>query len=758
MFEWSEELLMVRDAVRTFVDTEIRPHREELEHGDLPPYDLLRKLYKTFGMDQMAADSFDKRIAAEEGRKREEAPERRAAASATVEKRWWRRLHDAADHRALQVLAGHGHRDGRVGRAHVGRDHVEGHDRAEEALGPRHRSRWTRSARGRSPSPAPAPTRSGRWPSTARRDGDEYVLNGSKTFITNGPYADTIVFICKLDEGNEPADRKVVQFVLDSGMPGLEQSKPLRKMGLHSSPTGMLFLDDVRVGRDRLLGESEEAFGGSQGREASKATFVMERSGVAAMALGIIERCLELSVKYAKERVQFGKPIGEFQLIQLKLAKMEVARLNVENLVFRVLESSQAGKPMNLSEASAMKLYSAGRGDRGRARSGAALRRQRLHGRVRGRAARARREGAADLRGHRRDPGRPDRARAARLTPVTGVTPVEPPPSRWELPDPDPAGDGRRSIAVGGDLEPGTVLDAYRRGLFPMRADGMLAWWSPDPRGVIPLDGFHVSRSLRPATRALRDPRRHRVRGGDARVRRSAAVRTAGSTSRSSYAYTRLHELGWAHSVEAWRDGELVGGLYGLRIGGLFAGESMFHRVTDASKVACWATVELLAARRRAAVRRAVDDAAPADAGRGRRDRGPSTSRRLARALGRIGFRLHERRDHLPQPGVLEVAGCARDPRGAGVSHDVVRYLDTPPDRATLERILDAIPDEPQALVRTDDAKFKALGIPKADVTTREQVIDVLLAHPEVMQRPVVFVGDRAVIARPSEKVLDLLD
>jgi arsenate reductase len=93
-----------------------------------------------------------------------------------------------------------------------------------------------------------------------------------------------------------------------------------------------------------------------------------------------------------------------------------------------------------------------------------------------------------------------------------------------------------------------------------------------------------------------------------------------------------------------------------------------------------------------------------------------------------------------------------------GVSHEVVRYLDTPPDRATLERILDAIPDDPKALVRTDDDKFKKLGIPKSDVTTREQVIDLLLAHPEVMQRPVVFVGDRAVIARPSEKVLELLD
>src|SRR3712207_6043737 len=74
--------------------------------------------------------------------------------------------------------------------------------------------------------------------STAKRDGDEYVLNGSKTFITNGPHADTIVFICKLDEGNPPEDRKVLHFVLERGDAGLEQSKPLRKMGLHSSPTG----------------------------------------------------------------------------------------------------------------------------------------------------------------------------------------------------------------------------------------------------------------------------------------------------------------------------------------------------------------------------------------------------------------------------------------------------------------------------------------------------------------------------------------
>jgi alkylation response protein AidB-like acyl-CoA dehydrogenase len=111
------------------------------------------------------------------------------------------------------------------------------------------------------------------------------------------------------------------------------------------------------VGKDRLLGETEDVAGG--GREGAKATFSIERTGVAAMALGIIEQCLELCVAYAKERVQFGHPIGEYQLIQEKLARMEVARLNLENLVFRVIESSAAGRGFTLAQASAMKLYAA---------------------------------------------------------------------------------------------------------------------------------------------------------------------------------------------------------------------------------------------------------------------------------------------------------------------------------------------------------------------------------------------------------------
>jgi alkylation response protein AidB-like acyl-CoA dehydrogenase len=195
---------------------------------------------------------------------------------------------------------------------------------------------------------------------TARRDGDEYVLNGNKTFITNGPYADTVVFYAKLDDGSDTPlrNRKVLTFVLDRGLEGFEQSKPFRKMGLHSSPTGELFCSDVRVGTDRLLGGSEEEPGGG-GRQSAKDNFVTERAGVAAMSLGVIEECLKLSVEYAKNRMLWERPISEFQLVQLKLARMEVARLNVQNLVFRHIELAESGKSVSLAEASAMKLYSA---------------------------------------------------------------------------------------------------------------------------------------------------------------------------------------------------------------------------------------------------------------------------------------------------------------------------------------------------------------------------------------------------------------
>jgi leucyl/phenylalanyl-tRNA---protein transferase len=174
--------------------------------------------------------------------------------------------------------------------------------------------------------------------------------------------------------------------------------------------------------------------------------------------------------------------------------------------------------------------------------------------------------------------------------------PVDPGPCRWDLPDPALAEPGEEVVAVGADLDPSTVLAAYPRGLFPMHlATGELAWWSPDPRGVLPLDGLRVSRSLRRSLRRFTftvDADFEAVMGGCADERPDSGW----ITDEFVETYTRLHRLGWAHSVEVWQDGDLVGGLYGLEVGGLFAGESMFHRVTDASKAALVVLVERLRA------------------------------------------------------------------------------------------------------------------------------------------------------------------
>lgn len=351
MIEWSEPQQMIRDTVRKFVEAEIKPRIEELEHGDAPPYDVLRKMIRTFGMDELARQRFRHQIEKEKAGAGEERKPRA----------------DGGDSAALQIIpvielcrfspglvAALGVSMGLTAASIMSKGTIAQKERwALPLLTLEKIGAWAITE------PGSGSDAFGGMKSTARRDGDEYLLSGNKTFITNGPYADTIVFICKLDEpGVEPRNRKVLHFVLDRGMPGLTQSGRMRKMGLHSSPTGELFLQDVRAGRDRLLGESEEK-AAKAGRAGAKDTFSMERSGVAAMALGIIERCLELSLGYSKTRVQFGRPIGEFQLIQEKIARMEVARMNVQNMVFRHIELVANGKSMTLAEASAMKLYSA---------------------------------------------------------------------------------------------------------------------------------------------------------------------------------------------------------------------------------------------------------------------------------------------------------------------------------------------------------------------------------------------------------------
>jgi leucyl/phenylalanyl-tRNA---protein transferase len=176
--------------------------------------------------------------------------------------------------------------------------------------------------------------------------------------------------------------------------------------------------------------------------------------------------------------------------------------------------------------------------------------------------------------------------------------PVEPAPSRYVF-DLSGARPGEDLVGAGADLEPGTLLAAYRTGLFPMGLGrggrGTMGWWSPDPRGVLGPDRVRVTRSLRASVRRFEirvDTAFDDVVAGCADARR----RGGWITDEIAAAYGRLHRLGWAHSVECWRDGALAGGLYGVAIGGLFAGESMFHRVRDASKVALVALVERMTA------------------------------------------------------------------------------------------------------------------------------------------------------------------
>jgi alkylation response protein AidB-like acyl-CoA dehydrogenase len=358
MLEWSDVDIAVRDAVREFVEKEVRPHVDALESGEMEPYPIIRKLFATFGIADMARDSLNKRLA---------------------------RLRDGGESSSRSSGGAMFGGDG----ASAGMGFVVVSELCRVSMGvvtgmgvslgltvPTIQGRGTLAQQERWLPDLVTYDKVGAWAITEPdsgsdafggmksyvvRDGSgngDYILNGQKTFITNGPDADVVVVYAKLDEGDgaDKRDRKVLTFVLDRGMDGFVQSKPFRKMGIHSSRTGELFFSNVRLGRDRLLGETEDNAAGD-GRESARSSFSTERIGVAAMALGVIEECLRLCVDYAKSRQLWGQEIGQFQLIQLKLANMELARINVRNMLFHVIEAMQTGKQISLPEASVIKWY-----------------------------------------------------------------------------------------------------------------------------------------------------------------------------------------------------------------------------------------------------------------------------------------------------------------------------------------------------------------------------------------------------------------
>lgn len=344
MIEWSETDLLIRDAIREFIDKEIRPHLDALESGTLPPYDIIRKMFASFGIDALARESVAKLLSGERGSGGGLAFGGQEAMALIA-------VSELAGV-SLGIVASLGVSIGLTAQTILTKGTQAQKERWLPGLATFEKvGAWAITE------PDSGSDAFGGMKTSVRRDGDEYVLNGQKTFITNGPYADTIIVYAKLDDGSDVRDRKVLTFVLDKGMPGLTQGKPFKKMGMMSSPTGELFFSDVRLGRDRLLGESETGRDGDSKAEV-KSGFAVERIGVAALALGIINECHRLCVDYAKNRKLWGQEIGRFQLIQLKLAKMEVARINVRNMVFQLIETLRAGKMPTLAEASAMKLYS----------------------------------------------------------------------------------------------------------------------------------------------------------------------------------------------------------------------------------------------------------------------------------------------------------------------------------------------------------------------------------------------------------------
>ena len=189
----------------------------------------------------------------------------------------------------------------------------------------------------------------GSMATTARKVEGGWALNGAKTFITNAPFADVFVVYARVEREDVRA------FVVERSAKGVATSKPFAKMGMHASPTGEIFLDDVFVASDQLLGGEEAA----NARSAAKASLSNERFGMTPMCLGMLDRCLDESVRYAKERKQWGRPIADFQLVQEKIAKMYTARSIVKTLLLRQLEADRTGIPLPAEEASATKLYCA---------------------------------------------------------------------------------------------------------------------------------------------------------------------------------------------------------------------------------------------------------------------------------------------------------------------------------------------------------------------------------------------------------------
>ena len=351
MFKLDEQSQMVGQVIRQWCQATLVPKIPALEAGTEMPFDLMKKMAKAFGFDAMLGGAVKKRIAklrAGDAPAGEDDSLAKSAGNPMMMHVVIKELSRVSPGFAM----GFGVSIGLVGGALVAKgtaDQIEKYGLPISTM--QQIGSWCLTE------PNAGSDAFGSMRTTAKPVGDGYVLTGSKTFITNGPGADVFLVYAKIDRGEPEGQQGVATFIVERGMPGVTVGPPFKKMGMRDSPTSEVFFDEVKLGIEHLLGGKEK---GKGGRTDTKDSLGNERSGVPSMAWGIIERCYDASLAYVRERKQFGRPIGEFQAVQLKIADLFLKLRTVENIVFRLAWMQQHGvKDMpfiNASKASSALL------------------------------------------------------------------------------------------------------------------------------------------------------------------------------------------------------------------------------------------------------------------------------------------------------------------------------------------------------------------------------------------------------------------
>jgi hypothetical protein len=351
MFALDEQTKMVQTMVRQWCESQLAPKIPAFEHGLELPFDLMKKMARTFGLDAMVGAQVRKRIdklrAAEAGGAKDEAAAASLGSSLGGDTMMSHVVVKELSRVSPGFAMGWGVSMGLAGGAILAKGTADQLERWGLPLATcKQIGSWCLTE------PGAGSDAFGSMLTTATPTGDGYRLRGSKTFITNGPGADVFVVYAKIDRGEPTAEQGLATFIVERGDAGFTVGPAFKKMGMRDSPTSEIFFDDVPLGIDRLLGGREK---GKGGRGDTKDSLASERSGVPAMAWGIIERCYDQSVAYVRERRQFGRRIGDFQAVQLKIADLYLKLRNVENTVYRLawMQQSKTHDPayVNASKA-----------------------------------------------------------------------------------------------------------------------------------------------------------------------------------------------------------------------------------------------------------------------------------------------------------------------------------------------------------------------------------------------------------------------